>query len=113
MSDKNALIQPDRGQAATPIHLVSKDTFAGWAKRLSAGQRAAVAGQTFEGGGYDHAIVPDGETWIVVAGVADPDNLSSWCLAKLGEVLIERDLLHEKIAALEAGRPLARGRRKP
>ena len=33
--------------------------------------------------------------------------------AKLGEVLIERDLLHEKIAALEAGRPLARGRRKP
>ena len=33
--------------------------------------------------------------------------------AKLGEVLSERDLLHEKIAALEAGRPLARGRRKP
>jgi transposase len=33
--------------------------------------------------------------------------------AKLGEALIERDLLHEKIAALEAGRPLARGRRKP
>ena len=33
--------------------------------------------------------------------------------AKLGEVLIERDLLHEKIVALEAGRPLARGRRKP
>jgi transposase len=33
--------------------------------------------------------------------------------AKLGEVLIERDLLHEEIAALEAGRPLARGRRKP
>ena len=33
--------------------------------------------------------------------------------AKLGEVLIERDLLHEKIAALGAGHPLARGRRKP
>ena len=31
--------------------------------------------------------------------------------AKLGEVMIERDLLHEKIAALEAGRPL--GRRRP
>ena len=29
---------------------------------------------------------------------------------KLGEVLIERDLLAEKIAALEAGRPLARRR---
>jgi transposase-like protein len=30
--------------------------------------------------------------------------------AKLGEVLIERDLLHEKIALLEANRPLARRR---
>lgn len=33
--------------------------------------------------------------------------------AKLGEVMIERDLLHEKIAVLEAGRPLARQRRRP
>ena len=33
--------------------------------------------------------------------------------AKLGEALIERELLAEKVAALEAGHPLARGRRKP
>ncbi len=33
--------------------------------------------------------------------------------AKLGEVLIERDLLHEKIAVLESGRPLAQRRRRP
>jgi transposase-like protein len=33
--------------------------------------------------------------------------------AKLGEALIARDLLAEKVAALEAGRPLARRRRKP
>ena len=33
--------------------------------------------------------------------------------AKLGEVLIERDLLAGKIAALEAGRPLARRRSRP
>ena len=33
--------------------------------------------------------------------------------AKLGEVMIERDLLHEKIAILETGRPLARRRRRP
>jgi len=32
--------------------------------------------------------------------------------AKLGEALIERDLLAEKIAAVEAGRPLAPQRRK-
>src|ERR1700732_2530552 len=30
--------------------------------------------------------------------------------AKLGEVMIERDLLHEKIAVLEAGHPLGRSR---
>src|SRR4051794_28788753 len=33
--------------------------------------------------------------------------------AKLGAALIERDLLHEKIALLEAGRPFARRRCKP
>ena len=33
--------------------------------------------------------------------------------AKLGEVMVERDLLHEKIAILEAGRPLGRRRPKP
>ena len=32
--------------------------------------------------------------------------------AKLGEALIERELLVEKVAALEAGRPLARRRPK-
>lgn len=32
--------------------------------------------------------------------------------ARLGEALIERDLLHEKIAILEANRPLARPRRR-
>jgi transposase len=31
--------------------------------------------------------------------------------AKLGEALIERDLLHEKIAILESQRPLGRRRR--
>ena len=33
--------------------------------------------------------------------------------AKLGAALIERDLLHEKIALLEANRPLVRKRRAP
>ena len=32
--------------------------------------------------------------------------------AKLGVALIERDLLNEKIALLEAGRPFARPRRR-
>ena len=33
--------------------------------------------------------------------------------ARLGAALIERDLLHEKIALLEANHPLARRRRAP
>ncbi|MBC2663959.1 leucyl aminopeptidase family protein [Novosphingobium flavum] len=87
MTDRQALVQADRGQAATTIHLVSKDSFADWAKRLSAGQRAALAAQKFDGGGFDHAVVPDGDGWFAVAGVADLAALSTWCLAKLGEVL--------------------------
>ncbi|MDE2619202.1 MAG: leucyl aminopeptidase family protein [Sphingomonadales bacterium] len=87
MTDKNALIQPDRGQPATSLHLVNKDGFAAWSKRLSAGQRAALAAQKFEGGGYETAIVPDGDHWFAVGGVANPADLSSWCLAKLAEVL--------------------------
>ncbi|MCW1430504.1 leucyl aminopeptidase family protein [Novosphingobium sp. JCM 18896] len=87
MSDKHSLIQPDRGQPATPIHLVDKKRLADFTKTLSAPQRATLAAQKFEGDGYAHAIVPDGDAWFVVAGVADPARLSSWCLAKLAEIL--------------------------
>ena len=87
MNDKTTLLQPDRGQKATAIHLVSKATLPEWSKRLSAPQRAAMAAQKFEGDGYAHAIIPDGDHWFVVSGVANPDDLSSWCLAKLAEVL--------------------------
>jgi transposase len=45
---------------------------------------------------------------------ADGEQLGSERLkAKLGEVTIERDLLHEKVAALEANRPLGRRRPRP
>ena len=89
MNDPKALIQPDRGADATAIHLVNKDGFAAFAKGLSAGQRASLAAQKFEGGGYQVGIVPDGDSWFAVGGVADPESLSSWCLAKLAEELPE------------------------
>jgi transposase len=42
---------------------------------------------------------------------ADGEALASERLkARLGEMLLERELLEEKVAALEAGRPLARRR---
>ena len=87
MSDRTDLIQPDRGQEAIPIHLVNKEGFEPWAKTLSGPQRAALAAQKFDGGGYQVGIVPDGESWFAVGGVADPDELSSWCMAALAEKL--------------------------
>ena len=87
MTDRNALIQSDKGQDAIPIHLVNKDSLAPWLAGLGAQQRAALAAQKFEGGGYEYGIVPDGDGWFAVGGVANPDNLSSWCLARLAEVL--------------------------
>jgi leucyl aminopeptidase len=89
MTDKDSLIQPDRGQPAIPIHLVDKSGLEALTNRLSAPQRGALAAQKFKAEGYSHAIIPegDGEGWAVVAGVADAGALSSWCMAKLAELL--------------------------
>ena len=89
MSEAKALIQPDRGTDAIAIHLVNKDGFEAFAKGLSAGQRAALAAQKFEGGTFQTGIVPDGDSWFAVGGVANPESLTSWCLAKLAEDLPE------------------------
>ncbi|WP_421990351.1 leucyl aminopeptidase family protein [Qipengyuania sp.] len=89
MADNQPLIQPDRGQEAISIHLVNRDTFPDWNKKLSASQRAALEAQKFDGGGYQVGIVPDGDSWFAVGGVAKPDELSSWCMAKLAESLPE------------------------
>ncbi len=90
---ETALIQPDKGQHAITLHLVNEAGFSGWAKTLSDGQRAMLEAQGFTGKGYQTAIVPatpgNGSAWFAAGGVADPDSLSSWCLAKLAEVLPE------------------------
>lgn len=87
MNAGEALIQPDRGQDAVTIHLTDKSGFESFAKGLKACQRTALAAQKFDGSGYQTAIVPDGDSWFAVGGVADPQSLSSWCLARLAEVL--------------------------
>lgn len=100
MTEPTALIQPDRGQDAIAIHLVNKDGSETFAKGLSAGQRASLAAQKFEGGGYQVGIVPDGDGWFAVGGVANPQSLSSWCLAKLAEELPGGTY---RLAGVEAG----------
>jgi leucyl aminopeptidase len=87
MSTSAELIQPDRGQAAIAIHLVNKDGFPDWVERLTKGQQAALEAQKFDGSGYQVGIVPDGDGWFAVGGVANPAELSSWCMAKLAETL--------------------------
>ena len=87
MTDKNALIQPDKGQPAVAIHLTDKAGLDELVRGLSAPQRAALAAQKFAADGYSYAIVPDGDGWFVVSGVANTESLSSWCMAKLAEVL--------------------------
>ena len=89
MADKQTLIQPDQGQEAISIHLVNRDGYSDWRKKLSTSQRAALEGQKFDGSGYQIGIVPDGDGWFAVGGVADPKELSSWCMAKLAENLPE------------------------
>ena len=87
MTDKSATIQPDRGQSATSIHLVDKAMFALWLAARPAGQRAQLAGAKFRGEAGSHAVLADGDAWMVVAGVADAASLGPWCLARLAEVL--------------------------
>src|SRR6188474_1742940 len=54
-----------------------------------------------------------GEGALTTKSVTGEELESDRLKAKLGAALIERDLLHEKIAALEANRPLARRRFRP
>ncbi|OAN86648.1 aminopeptidase [Erythrobacter sp. EhN03] len=87
MADNEPLIQPDRGQDAISLHLVNRDGFPEWVKKLSPTQRTALEAQKFEGSGYQVGIVHDGDSWFAVGGVANPAELSSWCMAKLAEAL--------------------------
>jgi len=87
MTDKHAPIQPDRDQSATAIHLVDKAGLDAFTKGLPAVARAALAAQKFTGAPFEQAVLPDGDGVCVVAGVADPAELGTWCLARLGETL--------------------------
>lgn len=59
------------------------------------------------------AFLTAGEAALATRSGSGEELASERLKAKLGEALIERDLLHEKIAVLEAGRPLARRRPRP
>ncbi|EZP81764.1 Leucyl aminopeptidase [Novosphingobium resinovorum] len=87
MSDKNALIQPDRGQQAVSIHLVDKDGLEKFTKGLTVPQRAVLEAARFDASAGEYVILPEGDGWSVAAGVADAGTLGGWCMAKLAEKL--------------------------
>ena len=62
-------------------------------------------------GWYD-AFLAAGEAALTTRAATGEEVESERLKAKLGVALIERDLLNEKIALLEAGRPFARPRRR-
>ena len=90
MIDLSTLLQPDKGQPATAIELVDKKGFEPWLKAQPERVRQAVAAQGFKGDGFQLAILPgERDGWSALAGVANVDELSPWCLAKAAEALPE------------------------
>ena len=88
MSDLSALLQPDKGEQATALHLVDKKSFKAWVKAQPERVRRSLDAQGFHGEGYQIAIVPGEKAdWSAVLGVANVEALSPWCLAKAAETL--------------------------
>jgi len=90
MTEVAALLQSDRGQAATPIHLIDRKGFEPWLKAQPERVRQAVQAQGFKGEGFQLAILPEErDRWSALLGVANVDELSPWCLARAAETLPE------------------------
>ncbi|HET9428015.1 MAG TPA: leucyl aminopeptidase family protein [Allosphingosinicella sp.] len=88
MIEISKLLQPDRGQPATSLHLVDKKGFDSWLSAQPTKIRESVAAQGFKGEGYQLAVLPE-DNWSAVLGVANVQELSPWCLAKAAESLPE------------------------
>jgi hypothetical protein len=63
--------------------------------------------------GWRDALVAAGEAVLTTKPATSDDLESDRLKARLGAALLERDLLEEKIAILEANRPLGRRRLRP
>jgi len=90
MNDFETLLQPDKGQPATALHLVAGDGLEAWLKAQPARVRAAAAAQGFEAKPNQVAILPgERDHWSAAIGVAAPGALGPWDLAKAAESLPE------------------------
>jgi leucyl aminopeptidase len=90
MTDFAALLLPDRGEAALPLHLIDKAGFEAWLKAQPERVRRSAEAQGFRGEAHQIAIMPgDKAEWSAVLGVAGVETLGPWCLAKAAETLPE------------------------
>ncbi len=91
MTELSALLQPDMGQPATPLHLVDKVGLEAWIGAQPARVRTAIMAQGFKADGFQIALLPGEkpEEWSAALGVADAGALGPWCLAKAAESLPE------------------------
>jgi leucyl aminopeptidase len=89
MTDLADLLKADNQQPARSIHLVDATSVDAWIAAQPGPVRAVLAAQKFRGKAGEQAIVPQGDDWFVVAGVADAGMLGTWCLARLAETLPE------------------------
>lgn len=89
MTDFQALLQPDQGQPARSIIIVSKDGFDEWFKSLPERARAAVEAARFKAKAGEFAIVPGegAEDWSAAIGAADTPGVwdLAGAVARLGE----------------------------
>lgn len=91
MISDNDLLKPDNGQPAIAIHIIDAAGYEEWLKGQSERVRTALHARRYTPKGYEYAILPgdQADNWSVVTCVANVKELSSWCLAKLAEVLPE------------------------
>src|SRR5437867_11832445 len=89
MTDLKALLKADKGQSATPLHVVDKKGVDAWLKDQPERVRRAADAQGFKGEGFQIAVLPGerADQWSAVLGVANAAKLSVWCLAKAAEAL--------------------------
>ncbi len=90
MTDFASLLVPDRSQKARPVHIVDKESFAGWLKKRPSEDRAFLAVQGFDGkSAHSFALLARGGDFEVVGAVKKAKALSPWCLAAMAGKLPE------------------------
>ncbi|GLR48297.1 leucyl aminopeptidase family protein [Sphingomonas astaxanthinifaciens] len=92
MTDFAALLRPDRGEAAHPLHLLDATLLPEWLKAHAGQRRGLVEAARFEGKAGQVLVVPGSGPYAefeVLVGVAKLASLTPWCLAAAAEKLPE------------------------